>query len=203
MASGGYLYWTQNWFDQQPWLDGRQLSAVGGPSQISWTSASGLIIVPTCAGTHVLQRPYYGTDAPSDRRRLAFQLSMLCDDYDDYRALARAAARGSAVNWWPGVYATEVFTITNASTYKLARPVAWSTITGVTAVTHPLDMYLDGVQDLTAATVSGQTLTAADSGVLEVHYSPVFKVVVLDLAQEVSEPNLMMVSCTLEEVLTV
>lgn len=203
MPSGGYLYWTQNWFDQQPWLDGKQLSAVGGPSQISWTSASGLIIVPTCAGTHVLQRPYYGTDAPEDRRKLSFSLTMLCDDYDDYRAFARAAAHGAAVNFWPGVYATEVFTIVSGSTYKLARPVAWGTITGVTSVTHPLDLYLDAVQDLGAATVSSQTLTAADSGELEVHYSPVFKVVVLDLVQEVVEPNLMQLSCTLEEVLTV
>ena len=54
-----------------------------------------------------------------------------------------------------------------------------------------------------AATVSGQTLTAVKSGVLEIHYSPVFKVVVLDLVQEVAEPNLMQISCTLEEVLTV
>lgn len=203
MASGGYFFWTTNWFTSQPQLDSRTLSAVGGPDAISWTVANGLVVVPTFAGTHVLQRPYYGTDAPEDRRRVQFSVSMLADDYDDYRAFARAAAAGAAVYWWPGIYTTEVFEITAGSTYKLSRPVAWSIATGVTSVTHPLDLYLDGVSDSGAATVSGQTLTAVKSGTLECNYSPIFKVVVLDFGQEVVSPNEMRLNATLEEVITV
>ena len=203
MASGGYFYWATNWFTSQPQLDSRTLSAVGGPDQIGWTVANGLVVVPTFAGTHVLQRPYYGADAPEDRRRVQFSVGMLCDDYDDYRAFARAAASGAAVYWWPSIYTTEVFEIAAGSTYKLTRPVAWTLASGVSNVTHPLDLYLDGVSDSGAATVSGQTVTAVKTGTLEINYSPIFKVVVLDLAQEVLSPNQMRISATLEEVITI
>ena len=203
MANGGYFFWTTNWFTSQPQLDSHTLSAIGGPDQISWTTSSGLIVVPTFAGTHVLQRPYYGTDAPENRNRVSFSVSMLCDDYDDYRAFARSAASGAAVYWWPSIYTTEVFEITAAATYKLTRPVAWSLATGVSSVTHPLDMYLEGVADAASGSVSGQTFTAAKTGTLEISYSPIFRVVVLDLQQDVASPNEMRISCTLEEVVTV
>ncbi len=203
MASGGYFLWTQNWFNYQPQIDGQAISAIGGPDEISWTSSSGLFVTPTFAGTHVLQRPYYGTDAPEDRKHWRFDIGLLCDEYDDYRAFARAAASGAAVYWWPSLYAVEMFEIAAGNTYKLTRSVAWTIATGITSTTHPLDMYLEGVQDLAAATVSGQTLTAVKSGTLELHYSPIFKVVVLDLNTSVEAPNYMRISATLDEVVTV
>jgi len=202
MASNGPHFWTNPLVNDPVYLDGRTFDALDGPSGISWSQTSGLIVVRTLAGTHVLLRPYYGTGAPTGRDALTFSMSFLIADEDDYRAIQLACAKAASVYMCPFVRCLETFDATSGSSYSLSRPLATGIVTGVTAVTHPSVILLAGAVSPGSGSVSGQTLSATATGQVGVEYTPVFRVVPR-IAQEFSEPNGLVVALDCEEVIQV
>lgn len=178
MSEAGYLTFADPWFDGQTYLDGRSFSLLDGPEGISWQAdGAALLARRTLAGTHLTQRRYLGATAPNARTTYRFSTSFLAAAQEDVRAVLAAEGRGEVVYFCPFVYACEVFEVASGSTYKLSRPRASDVVPGVTTTTHPHGLVLDGVLTPGAATISGQTVTAAATGTLEVHYCPVFRVI--------------------------
>jgi len=202
MASNGPHFWVNPLVNDPVYLDGRAFDPLDGPSGISWSQTSGLIIVRTLAGTHVLLRPYYGTGAPTGRDALTFSMSFLIANEDDYRAVQLACAKAAAVNFCPFVRCLETFDATSGSSYSLSRPLATGIVTGVTTSTHPSVILLAGAVSPASGSVSGQTLTAAATGQIGVEYTPCFKVVPR-ISQEFAEPNGLVVSLDCEEVIQI
>ena len=175
MATGGYLEWDRRVLVDYPYLDGRTL--VGGFPEITWEESEGLMVLKMYDGSHRTQTLYVGDKAPTLKSAFTFNFSMLYDDEEDYFRVVRAARRGAVVWWCPYLWTEEVFNVTNGNTYTLSRPIASSVVPGVTAVTHPTTFYLDDTLDGGAASVTSQTVTAADTGELAVRYMPVFRVI--------------------------
>lgn len=199
--SSGYLYWPNPYLNDPPYLDGHTFEALDWPGSISWTTTPGILVIPTLAQTHVLQRPWTGRGAPVARQAFTFGIEFLAADRPGFVAVERAATRGG-VAFYPGLYATEMFNVTTGGEYRLSRTVAWDEIAGVSAATHPLELRLDGAVAPSAATVNGRTVTASDDGLLEVGYPALFRVVVTDYRASATAPNRLDITCTLEEVLT-
>lgn len=202
MASNGPHFWTNPLVNNPVYIDGRTFDPLDGPSSLSWSQTSGLIIVRTLAGTHVLLRPYHGSGSPTGRDALTFSTAFLIANEDDYRALQLACAKAAAVNFCPFVRCLETFDATSGSSYSLSRPLAAGTVTGVTTLTHPSVILLAGVESPGSGTVSGQTLSATATGQIGVEYTPYFRVVPR-IAQEYAEPNGLVVTLDCEEVVQV
>lgn len=187
MSGNGYLLWDDRWLIDAPWLDNGTLP--GGITALAWEEADTLLALPTHGGTTILQNLDLGTAAPDTRVAFGFTVSRLGVTEAEYARVRRAKAKGRAFYWCPYVWAEEVFQIVNGSTYTLTRPVARGIVTGVTALTHPDTLELDGSSAPSAATVSGQTVTAADTGELVIRYLPVFRVIMPRLSNQVPEVN--------------
>lgn len=195
----GYLFWNNPFLADPPYLDGHTLDAASWPGSLSWSRAPGLVSVETLARTHVLQRPYLAA-GPYTRRAYSFTIAYQAVGWDDFRVLERAEAKGG-VYFWPGLYAAETFAATAGSTYYIARPTPWGTVPGVTSVTHPVTFYLDGVEDAASATLTGQSVGALKTGVLEVCYPAMFRVIVSGVDYSVDQPNNLTIGCSMEEVI--
>jgi hypothetical protein len=198
VSEGGYAEW-----DAPPflldyyWLDGAALSAKSFP--FAKTPALGVNVLVSRAGTGVLQKPYRGAKAPDAWTRYRFELELVADYRDDYLRFKTSAARGAPVWWSPGGQESDLFQSDGTSTYTLSRPLASSVVTGVNESTYPTTVLLDGAVDAAAATVSGQTVTALKSGEIEVQYTPVYRVAVVEASEAIVQQNELGYVVSLEE----
>lgn len=200
----GYLYWTVPHFDPDTVYINGLFVETGMQGFSKKPSGSTLFHMKSHANTSILQRLYFGAEAPQRRESIDFalQFQVFADDLLD--KLRSIQSKGSWFYFCPFDRQSDTFDATSGSTYKLTRPIASSVVSGVTSVTHPEVIYLDDVVDGAAASVSGQTVTANDTGLLRVDYTPVYKVVLLgDISESVGEINEILVSLTLNEVVTV
>lgn len=182
-----------------PWVNGEFLDSKTEP--FTKDPALGVNLLLSKAGTAILQKPYRGAKAPDAWNRVVFTFQMMADYRDDFLRFRRAAAIGSPFWFTPGGRETDIFQAVTSSTYTLTRPLASSQVTGVTEVTHPTVVLLDGVVDAAAATVVTQTVTALKTGQIEVQYTPVYWVAVMEAEEAVDQHNSMPFSVVLEELL--
>lgn len=131
----------------------------------------------THANTMIAHRLYHGVEAPRLRRGYDFSGTWVIWDIDLIKAIRTATGSGQSFLFSPLDRCTDTFDATSGETYKLTRSVARGTVSWVTSATHPDEILLDGVVDPTAATVSGQNVVANDTGVITVHYTPVYRVI--------------------------
>lgn len=193
LDAGGYL--------PAVWLDGRIYDSwveveAGG---ISWRDEDGVVVLETHAGTHIVQVPYRGAAAPLVGNRKEFTTGLTADSLADYRHLEATRALGRPVYFCPGLWATDAFPASAGSSYTLTRPLAAGIVPGVSGVTHPVFVELDGVEDPSAADVAGQIVTANATGTLVVHYLAVFRVVILGFERSISDGNTLSIQLTLSE----
>lgn len=197
----GYIYWPTPHYDPDTvYLDG--LLVETGLQGISKKPSSGTLFhMKSHANTSILQRLYFGPEAPQRRDGITFSLEFQVFADDLAEKIRSVAVRSSWFYFTPFDRQTDIFDAVSGEAYKLTRPLARSIVSGVTSVTHPDLVYLDDVLDGAAATVSGQTLTANSTGVIRIDYTPIYKVVLLgDIDERVGETNELLMSLTLEEV---
>lgn len=201
----GYLSWSQPVLGDTVYFGGRTLTTFNesGAGPLSWTpQGPGVIVIPMHDGTGKIQLAYRGEKAPRIPGAEAFTLSFYGDSEDDYLWVETLKATGRAVDYCPGVPAVEVFSAQAGASYSLSRPLAAGIVPGVDETTNPTRFVLDGVLDPAAGSVSGQVLAAAESGELAVWYYPVYRVIVQAPTRTVDEPNNLVVSVTLLEVVS-
>lgn len=210
MANGGYLYWDSRFLKDLPHLDGIDFSTPNEtlPNNVKWEpqEREAVYVIPTKAKTHRVQQVALGTDAPIVRRSYNFEATLIANDEEEYFRILRAAERGAVVNWVPFVWLEEVINATSAATYQLSRPVAWGIASEANSTNHPAITYLADVVESTPAehgSISGQTFTAASTGVIAVRYLPAFRVVVDGVSHAVPVTNGLEFSLTLREAISV
>lgn len=209
MPDAGYRYWeTLPLFDTGGNLPGVYLNGRFYPvwleeesGGIQWAPEDGVILLPTHGPNNIVHVPYRGSKAPLVGDKTVFTAAMLADYQEDLEAIELARALGRPLVFCPGIWPTEAFPAVAGQDYLLSRPVAQGIVPGITTVTHPHRIRLDGVLDETAATIGGQTVTANASGELSVKYLAAFKVVV-QLAHSVPAGNQYELTVTLDEVIS-
>jgi len=110
-----------------------------------------------------------------------------------------AGAAGTVFYFSPLDRRTDRFDATSGETYKLTRPLARGIVPWVTSLTHPDKILLDGVEDPSAATVSGQNVVANATGEIEVHYTPAYRVIWKRMSDSIPAANGFVVSFEFEE----
>lgn len=163
--------------------------------------APGCWALPTLAGTHIFQRPYRGDTKPADYRKLSFSFVVDAERDAAWRAVHLLKARCAPFYFSTGIRRTDVFAATSGTVYDLTSPLAAGIVPGVTSVTHPTRVTLNGVDSPSSATVSGQTATANDTGEIGVEYTSVHLVYFSQFALVVNEHNAASLAITLEEIL--
>lgn len=186
------------------YLDGRFYVVSPGFEEesggIQWSPEDGVILLPTHGPNNILHVPYRGSKAPLRGDKTRFTAPLLADYQEDFEAIEAARAVGRAMVWCPGIWPTEAFQAIEGEEYLLTRPIAHGIVPGITTVTHPLRIKLNGVLDEDAADVAGQTVTANATGELTVMYLAAFRVVVMEYARAVPRGNDFEISLILEEV---
>lgn len=167
--------WTDGTFRGALYINGEYLPA-GGVALQKVPQPSHLFAIKTHANTDVLQRLYHGAEAP--RLRRGYDITGKFQVYSQELAekLRECESLGTYFLFAPLDRVTDVFDAVNGESYKLVRPLASSVVSGVSESTHPTKILLDGVEDPTAATITGQTVDANETGVITIHYTPVYKV---------------------------
>ena len=210
MPTGGYLYWTARFLKDLPHLDGIDFTTPHEtlPEDIQWEPQEEETsnVIPTKAKTHRVQTVALGTSAPIVRTSFRFSATLIANDENEYFRIWRASQRGATVNWVPFCWTEEIFNATSGSTYKLSRPVAWGISSSANSTNHPARIFLAAVEEPTPGdygTISGQTLTAATTGVITVRYVPAFKVVVNAPSNAVPVSNGLEFSLEMREAISV
>lgn len=200
----GYLHWTTPHYDPDTvYIDGMFVET--GMQGLSKKPSSGTLFhMKSHANTSILQQLYFGPEAPQRRDGVDFsvEFQVFVDEL-----LEKLRSISSLSNWFyfcPFDRQADIFDAVSGSSYTLVRPLARSVVPGVTSVTHPDLIYLDGVLDGAAASVSGQTLTANATGVIRIDYTPAYRVVLLgDITERIGDIGEILVSMTLNEVVLV
>jgi hypothetical protein len=167
--------------------------------QMTVTASDGVLVLPTLAGTNILQKHYRGSDRPLKGDKREFTIAFLADREDDFIRFEIAQSEGQVLYFCPGLYVVESFQATSGSVYRLSRPLAAGIVPGVTAGTHPVRFYVNDVETEDAAVVAGQTLTASVTGKLAIWYLPAFRVVILGYQYNIDGVNDLRVQATLSE----
>ena len=185
----------------RPYLNGSFLSRqIPKPTQRK--PVVGVIPLPTCAGTHVVQGDFAGAKSPNDKVEWEWTITFNpVDSQDDYELFMVAMAKGGPVYWTAGQPCVDTFNAVSGSTYKVSRPLADGIVPdGSLATDHAYKVYLDGVLTPSAASVSGQTVTAANTGEITIIYCPVHRVL-LQMDEALTDTGVMGCQVTLTEII--
>jgi hypothetical protein len=171
-GTGGIANFEDDYLLDEIWIDGNFIKNVG----LRMQGAAGVWALPTAAGTHIFQRPYRGDSKPKNFDAYRFSLTIRAVDEDSWYFIKRARAKAAPFYFASGIRVEDEFAATSGSSYRLSRPLASGVVTGVTSVTHPTVILLNGAVSPSSGSVSGQTLTASATGAITVIYTPVHAV---------------------------
>lgn len=196
----GIAYFNPPYFTpfDRPWLDGGYFET-GTAHPTNWEPADNTIVLDNLAGGNILQLLYTGSKAPSLQQGYPFDMHWLVAVQADFERLVAAKARGTPVQFCIGCRVCDSFLAISGQSYTLSRPVANGVVTGVTDLAYPQRIVLNGVDTPSAGSVSAQTFTAAATGVIDVHYTPLHYVLVRKLAYNMLDENKMEITARLEE----
>lgn len=204
-GTGGYLYWEDRFLLDNPHLDGVDFTTPNEtlPENIQWQPQENeaVYVLTTKAKTHRVQQVALGSGAPIVRRAWNFQATLLAKVSEEYFRILRSAEAGAVVNWVPFVWLEEKFNATSGSSYTLSRPVAWGISGNANDTNHPIRTFLANVEG-SHGSVTGQTFTAASTGVIAVRYLPAFKVIVDGISNSVPVSNGLEFSLTMREAIS-
>lgn len=197
----GYARWDDGYLRPFCYINGLRIN-LGASAYTKTPQEGSLWALKTHAGTHIVQRAYRGPEAPRERKGFRFTGRMQVNSQDRAEALRAACVHGGPFYFANLDRATDVFDAVIGEAYKLTRPLATSVLAseGVDETSHPTKILLDGVVDPTAASITGQVVTAADTGVLTIHYTPIYRVITLDWAETIEKFNAFDFDFTFEEV---
>lgn len=198
MSEAGYAGFTDPYLFDQVWINGSWVDQF--PVQID--RGAGVWALPTQGGTDIVQRPYRGSLKPALGTKWTFTLTVRALNETAWYAIREAEAAGTSFYFGTGVRRTATFAATAGSTYRLPSPLASGIVTGVTSVTHPTIVKLNGSVNAGAATVTGQNVAAVNTGTITVHYTPVHLVIFTSYPESITEFNSADSAIVLEEVLS-
>lgn len=202
MSDEGYLGWTPELFFETPWLDGAFLSEAPEEGVNSGPAPIGVVTVPMLNGRDVTQRLIGGAKAPEALERQTWSMSMAPSE-TDYARIQSARAKGYPVHFSLGGRVSDYYRgVVAGDERTLSRPLAAGVVSGVTSMTHPVELLWDGAVDAGAATVTGQTVTVVNAGPgdLEVRYTPVYLVRVEAVPWSVPQTGELVLDMVLTEV---
>lgn len=201
MPLAGWAHWPDSggppFMTDEMYLDGVMLPW----RQVDEDLAQSCWALPTQGATHQFQRQYRGETKPKDKSVLAFSFDFQVDHHATWAALDNAKAKCAPFYFTSGIRRTDIFPAVSGTVYRLTRPLAAGIVPGVTALTHPTIVMLDGAVDAGAATVSGQNVTANDTGTIAVEYTPVHLVYFTAFPLRVDAHNSAVRSVGLAEIL--
>lgn len=198
MPLAGFAGFDEPYLFDRIFLDGTFIPQWPG---LKADAAPSLFLLPTHGRTHIIQRPFAGSVKPKDYHALVFTVPTQAVDQASWYRLKRAKAKGGAFWFAPGIRQVDVFPATNGAPFRLSRPLATGIVTGITALTHPTIIFLDDEEDPSAATVSGQNVTANADGELAIEYSPAHRVVLTRFPETIEEHNKATATIVFEELL--
>jgi hypothetical protein len=181
------------------YLDGVTLASKQPPRRID--DAEAAAIVHMHSGVSHMFVHYRGSKASDGYERRTFQLDVQGEESDDYWAWRKAKAKAVPVWFADGMRTNAVFTATSAGVYTLSPRLADGIVTGVSEVTYPTEIYFDGARDDSKATIGADkaSITANDTGEIEVRYMPVRKIAVLHVPEDFRDHNDMALGILFEE----
>lgn len=196
----GYNSWDDGFLQGGPYLNGLQVPKFQAYKREPQEGV--LFGLSTHANTKIAQRLYHGIEAPRIRQGFNFSGNWRIWDKEFIEAIREAVGAGEPFLFAPLDRCTDVFDAIDGSSYQLTRPLARSVVSWVTDLTHPDLIKIDGVTDPTAATISGQTVTAAATGVLTIHYTPIYEVIGKTISDDIPTNNGYDLSFVFEEFVT-
>lgn len=204
MSDGGYLYWDNARFlKDRPHLDGLEFSTPNEtlPEDIQWEpeEPEAVYKIPTKAKTHRIQQVALGSTSPLVRRSYKFSATFKANKEEEYFSVLRSAERGAVVNWVPFVWVEEIFNVSATGDFTLSRPVAWGIAASANSTNHAARFFVSNVENPSAGSISGQTFTAATTGVIAVRYLPAFRVLIDGVSNRVPTNNGLEFSVSMRE----
>ena len=172
MPSPGYALFDPLYLFDDLWFNGVFIPNIG----LSMEDAPGVIPLRTAGGTVILQRPFRGSLKPKNYDSKTFSFTVRATDEDAWYTLKEARATGGVFYFGSGVRQVDIFAATSGTTYRLSRPLASGIVTGITSVTHPTVVKLNGSVSPSSATVTGQNVLANATGTIAIIYTPVHPV---------------------------
>lgn len=190
--------WTDGFMQGGLYLNGELYTV--GIRHTKTPQSSTLFGIKTHANTDVLQRLYHGVEAPQRRQGfdISGQLRMFAQEQAE--SFRETMAVGTYFMFAPMDRAVDTFSAVSGTSYLLTRPLASSVIGSVTESDHPTIVKLDGVVDPTAANVVGQAVSALATGVLTIHYSPIYRMIVQSFEESVEKFNDLTFDFTFQEI---
>lgn len=205
--TGGYVAWDHTTLATEPtnknFYFGTRWFSGWVPLGFQRNPSLGATVIPTHASTHKVHLPFTGLVTPSQMRSYTFSFEWLADSQQDWYDLKAASVSKRVIDFCPVLWEVDEFSpVVDEEEYRLSRRTARSVIAAITSITHPDAFTLDGADAPSAATISGQTLTADASGtVLVARYVPVYRVVVSRFDEAIAEINDMRANVELTEVI--
>jgi hypothetical protein len=207
-VSEGFQTWAEQFLvpDGRVWIGSRRFAnffEVAGGSITVGNSDSPTILLPTAGGTNIPQKFYRGPKAPKSANFRNFGVGFIGDAPADFDYFKLAQARGVPQRFFPGYPEIEVWDVISGQTYNLRR-LPWNGIIAeIPGVLEdedmPITFLLDEEADPAAASVSGQVVTALETGELAVKYYPIYQMTFGSVADVVEDSNSLVCSCTLNE----
>lgn len=198
MPLAGIAEFAEPYLLDRIYIDGTWVDHRPGYSQ---DLGPGCFPLPTHGGTHVFQRQYRGELKPKDKQVYQFRFPVRADGDAAWFALKKARAKCAPFYFTAGVRLVDTFPATSGNTYRLSRPLAVGIVPGIIAGDYPTIIELDGVEDPSAATVTGQNVVANDTGTITVIYTPVHLVYFSQFSETISEHNADDLDIVLDEIL--
>lgn len=199
----GPAFWTSPHQVLPPYFYDGYLTA-GMPPYTASDGETPLVQSPDASGTTFLWRPYRSGDVPRALSRYSFTFSVEAITEDDFYRFQRARSLAEPVWFIPGMRVGDTFDVEAGATVTLSRPrAAAAGVGGVTESSHPTSFWLNG-SSVTApgSWDDGQNFTVDGStnGVLQIVYTPAFRVWVSSFPENIPLFNAVDAQITIEEV---
>lgn len=183
------------WIDRafimdRPYVGGRFMDR-GFPDALDWSEPSGVIVRQTLAGTARIWRPFSESKAPVDMQGVTATISEYELTEGDFLHIQALRRKADVFYYADGRPVQDVFLgVSGGDELRLPRPLASGIVTGLDDTLFPTRVYLDGVEDASAASISGQVVTVNSAGdELRIEYTPAYVMILTTGAMSISEYN--------------
>lgn len=199
----GPAFWTSPHQVLPPYFYDGYLTA-GMPPYTTTDGETPLVQSLDASGATFLWRPYRSGSVPRALDRYSFSWSVEAITEDDFNRFRRARSLAEPVWFITGMRPCDSFDVTAGDTVTLTRPrAAGIGVGGITEVSHPTAYWVNDAQVTAPGTwddAQNFTVDGSTSGVLQIVYTPAFRVWVSSFPENVPLFNAVNAQITIEEV---
>lgn len=198
----GPAWWSAPYYTDPYFYDGALTTGI--PPYTTEDGEAPLVMKYTADGQCFLWRPWRSGSVPRALSRLTFTFSLEAISESDFMRFARARSLAQPVWYIHGMRLPDTFDVEPGDTISLTRPrAAGAGVGNVTESTHPTRYWLNGTEVTAPGTWSnGQdfVVDGGSTGVLQIVYTPAFRVWVSSFPEASPMFNAVDASITIEEV---